>query len=314
MKDKHLVIYGVFDRAIGKCVMVGSTIHWPERIKGYKNYKWYSIEEHEHRVLWEGDIPDDEVFAAIRAVKEAAWIGRMKTWSAEGGHNQMNPVAWYLGNPNFYSDMSGEGNPTKRPEVRAKISAAHMGKTLSAEHRKNLGIAGTGRKHTKETKKKIGEWSRAKPVEYWDYMRCDGNPAKRPEVRQKISLSLEGRELSAESCAKISASRKGKATGDANGMRRPEVAIKFRKPKSEETKARMKDGWKDPERLAAASKRMSGNRNPAKAPEARAKMRKPKSEATKQAMKDGWTNRKRAKQPDFFDIWESQHLVKRKAA
>jgi hypothetical protein len=100
-------------------------------------------------------------------------------------------------------------------------------------------------------------------------LRVDINPPKRPEVRERISAGLEGRKLSEESRRKMSASRMGKATGDSNGMRRPEVADKFRKPKSELTKSRMTDAW---------------------------------------------INRKRLKQPDFFDIWESQHLLAQEAA
>ena len=50
-----------------------------------------------------------------------------------------------------------ENSGMKCPEVRAKVSAAHKGKKLSAEHRKKIGEGITGRKVSAETRKKIGE-------------------------------------------------------------------------------------------------------------------------------------------------------------
>lgn len=43
----------------------------------------------------------------------------------------------------------------KGPEVRAKLSLAHMGKTFSSESRANMSIAQTGRVHSAETKRKM---------------------------------------------------------------------------------------------------------------------------------------------------------------
>ena len=248
--------------------MVGSTIHWPERIKGYKKYRWYSSYSYEHRVLWEGSLPDDECLGAIRAVKEATWIGRMETWSSQDGHNQMNPVAWYLGNPDHYTEMSGDGNPTKRPEVRAKISAAHTGKIMTEAHRRNLGLASTGRKHTEETRRLMSESALALPFEHWDHMRGDRNPAKSLESRNKIKQAM-AEEHPRGFLGKHHTDETKQAQSKNNAMKRPEIAVKLRKPKSEVTKSRMKDGW---------------------------------------------INRKRSKQPDFFDIWESQHELQRKVA
>jgi hypothetical protein len=108
---KHLIIYGVFDTwARGKpCVMVGSTTYkLYARAQGYKNYKWYESDRHEHRALWEGDVEEDSL-TFVRAAKEAAWIGRMKTWYDQGGKNQMNPVIHALGNPNFFTEISRIG-------------------------------------------------------------------------------------------------------------------------------------------------------------------------------------------------------------
>lgn len=65
------------------------------------------------------------------------------------------------------------------PETRAKISAAHTGKSLSEEHKQRIGAAQKGRHRSAET-------------------------------RAKISAALQGKTFSAESKQKMSAARKGK--------------------------------------------------------------------------------------------------------
>ena len=51
----------------------------------------------------------------------------------------------------------GDKNPSKRPEVRAKQSEAHKGKTKSEQHRKNIAISKTGVKHSEEQNQKQSE-------------------------------------------------------------------------------------------------------------------------------------------------------------
>ena len=76
--------------------------------------------------------------------------------------------------------------------MRAKVSAAHKGKKLSAEHRKKIGEGITGRKVSAETRKKIGEAHKGKKLS--------------AEHRKKISENngMKGKKLSAEHRKKIS--------------------------------------------------------------------------------------------------------------
>jgi|GEM_PF-1919990 len=57
----------------------------------------------------------------------------------------------------FPARLFGENNPMKRPENRAKISAARKGKPLSVEHRKKLSIAHTGKHLSEDHKRKLSE-------------------------------------------------------------------------------------------------------------------------------------------------------------
>jgi hypothetical protein len=72
-----------------------------------------------------------------------------------------------------------------------------------------------------------------------DSCKGEGNPAKRPEVRQKISNALKGKPKSDEQKQKQSNKMKGRFTGDLNAAKRPEVRQKISnalkgKPKSQE--------------------------------------------------------------------------------
>lgn len=99
----------------------------------------------------------------------------------------------------------GEGNSgwTPSEETRAKIGAAHKGKTLSneqrttllnivrnpsAETRAKMSDAQIGRKHSEETLAKMSE----------------NNAMRRPEMRAKVSDALKGRPKSEETRAKLS--------------------------------------------------------------------------------------------------------------
>lgn len=102
----------------------------------------------------------------------------------------------------------GEGNSGWIPseETRAKIGAAHRGKTLSAEHcakllearlnitdetRARMSASQTGRKHTAETRALMSE----------------NNGSRRPDVAAKISAALVGKPKSDEHRAKLSVVR-----------------------------------------------------------------------------------------------------------
>ena len=97
----------------------------------------------------------------------------------------------------------GKNNPMfgkkHSEETRTKISASLKGRKFSAETRAKMSEANSGennpmfgRHHSEETLEKL---------------RAAMN---RPETRAKLSASLKGRKLSAETCAKLSAARVGK--------------------------------------------------------------------------------------------------------
>lgn len=97
----------------------------------------------------------------------------------------------------------GDANPSKHPEVRAKLSAAQRGKNKSPEAIANSAAAQRGRKHSAETRAKMSAAQRGKK--------------KSPEARAKISAALRERApASAETRAKLSAAHRGmKSTPEA---------------------------------------------------------------------------------------------------
>lgn len=141
----------------------------------------------------------------VRAYAE----GRMKSWNkghtvethpgvAKISESNKGNIPWNKGKTGVYSEetlrimsevrvqfyidhpeakLFGKDNPASRPEVRAKISKAHAGKTLSEEHKKAIGDAQRGiplpeemclrrcgpgnpfygRRHTKESKGQMSD-------------------------------------------------------------------------------------------------------------------------------------------------------------
>jgi len=112
------IVYGVFDDK--QCLMVGSTTNLSQRRRDYKVYSWFNKDNHVHKILWSGEIEVSSKFEAhvIRATKEAAWIGRMKTWYPEG-KNQANPIKQVLGGSYRFEDW-GEISHRKAAIGRAK--------------------------------------------------------------------------------------------------------------------------------------------------------------------------------------------------
>ena len=64
-----------------------------------------------------------------------------------------NPTRYWLGKVRY--DMLGENNPSKRLDVREKISQGNKGKMISLETRKKISEAQLGRKASIETRKKM---------------------------------------------------------------------------------------------------------------------------------------------------------------
>lgn len=148
--------------------------------------------------------------------------------------------------------IRSENNPAKRLDVRAKISASHIGKTLTREHRAKMSAA---------------------QIELW----------KDPEHRAKMSAARIGRVLTEETKTKISVAHIERCK-DPKVRARMSAAATGR-ILTEETKAKhsefMKEYWKDPENIAKHKEIMnrpeikakfSGENNPSKQPEVRAKI------------------------------------------
>jgi group I intron endonuclease len=88
-------------------------------------------------------------------------------------------------------------------ETREKISKANKGrkcKPFTKEHKKQISEANKGRKQL--------------------HMMGENNPAKRPEVRKKISEALKGRKLSNEHLKKLCEMNKGKTYEEIYGIKR----------------------------------------------------------------------------------------------
>lgn len=139
-------------------------------------------------------------------------------------------------NPMVAAKTTGENNSSKRPEVRAKISASVRALGDShpmkrPESRARVSAFMTGRRPTllhKEAQQagfarlRTQGWisknrGRARPD-----LRGDNHPSKRPEARARVSARFNGVPFTEEHKARISAS----LTGDRNPMKRPDVRAK----------------------------------------------------------------------------------------
>jgi len=57
-------------------------------------------------------------------------------------------------------DRTGRLGTPHTAETKAHLSVIHSGKILSAEHKKNIGISRTGKKHSKETLRRMSAWQK----------------------------------------------------------------------------------------------------------------------------------------------------------
>jgi predicted RNA-binding Zn-ribbon protein involved in translation (DUF1610 family) len=90
-------------------------------------------------------------------------------------------------------------------ETREKISKSLMGNIVSDETRAKQSESHKGQKQTPEQIERFRE-----------RMTGDSNPSKRPEVRQKISETLTGHEVSDETRQRQSDAARGKRKGESN--------------------------------------------------------------------------------------------------
>jgi hypothetical protein len=74
------------------------------------------------------------------------------------------------------------------------MSLAHRGVPLSEEHKKHIALAGIGRRHSEESKRKLSEaWTVERIEKLRERLRTDGNPAKLEIVRAKIRAAKLGK-------------------------------------------------------------------------------------------------------------------------
>ncbi len=106
--------------------------------------------------------------------------------------------------------------------------------------RHRLSVSGTGKKHSDGTKEQMRQSALNRSPETYDHMRGEGNPAKRPEVRKLLSEFQQGENNPKGFLGKRHTAEAKAGMSKNNAMKRPEIAIKFKKPKSEETRAKMR--------------------------------------------------------------------------
>lgn len=87
-------------------------------------------------------------------------------------------------------------------EARAKLRAAHLGKTLTAEHRAKVSAAGKGRKYSAEVRAKMSETQR--------------NRVLSPEAKANIIARHKGKFVSDETRKRISAAQKARPRTEAD--------------------------------------------------------------------------------------------------
>ena len=128
---------------------------------------------------------------------EREWIAILNTYEDKNHYNQtpggdFNPMNVL----EIAAKISGENNPTKNPEVRAKISEALKGKEVSEETKRKISEGNKGKKMSEEARKKISKAHKGKK--------------KSKEHRKKISEAHSGKKLSEETRKKMSEAKKGK--------------------------------------------------------------------------------------------------------
>ena len=143
-------------------------------------------------------------------------------------------------------------------EKRAKIAAAHKGKTLSTEHKAAIAAGGVGRKPSEETRQKLRAAQRA---------RAEKDPARWAELAEQSAERQRNRVWTPEQrenarVAKLGSKPKVSPEGRA---RRREALVAYNKSRvvSEETRAKMAAAKKGkpahPNTVAAQKERMKGN-------------------------------------------------------
>jgi len=224
---RERVIYGLIDGDTMELRYIGQTVDRVGRLATHKKAgnrnthlnRWLR-KTHWNMIILERDPPDlnEAEMCWIHDMREqgARLLNHTDGGGGTVGWNHSLKVRAKIGDA-----KRGEHNPAKRPEVRAKNSAAHRGnlnswfgkkRNHSPETRTKIGAARRGRKLSIDTRAKISAALRGKP-----------KPPRSPEHRANISAALSGKPRSVETRAKISAANRG----DKNPAKRPEVRARI---------------------------------------------------------------------------------------
>lgn len=175
----------------------------------------------------------------------------------------------------------GEGVSSPTPEVRAKMSAAKIGKNLSDKHKQSIGISNTkpkpprtpehcakiaaaharrrelGLPHGNKGKQHDSNWSKGIPktedqkakisaaltgrTYSEERLAVHKEAMNRPETKAKLSAAASGKSPSAETRSKLSAALVGKSKGPEFSIKMREVARIREEKKKEQFISRMNE-------------------------------------------------------------------------
>lgn len=180
-------IYALCCPVSGEIRYVGKTINLRTRLRAHLKAK----NEKTHKQYWvnsvaaKGLVPIFEILEEIPS--EIDWQESERFWIS---------YLRFIGCRLTNSIAGGIGGLSPCAATREKQRAAKLGRKLSEEHKRNVGIAGMGRKLSAAHIAATSAGNRGKK--------------RSEETRRKIGLKSKGRVFSKESRARMSASRIGK--------------------------------------------------------------------------------------------------------
>ncbi len=159
-------------------------------------YRSRDLSRRDHRGAWIRSLTSVGAMYGVEVLElfaDRAWLNFAEARWIAHGRNQ----GWRLTN---HTD-GGDGcvGRIQSDETKKKMSAATTGRIISDEWRRNISIAGRGRK-------------------------CPGRTISR-ERAEKTAATLRGRKLSAEHSANISAGKTGKKIGPRSAEARAKVSV-----------------------------------------------------------------------------------------
>lgn len=215
-------IYVLIDPETNEIRYVGKSNNPKQRL--WRHLKKTRENEDCYRTRWINDLKSRDLKPHMEIIEEVPfdqWPERERYWIAYYREQGCHLTNTFEG---------GIGPGTHTPETRAKIGAAHRGKTgrkmppFSEEHRYKISLAKKGTKASEETKVKQSEARKGRIVSPETRAKiAEANRGKKrpdvkpnlgkstpPEVRAKISASLTGKRLSPEAIEKRSAKIRGR--------------------------------------------------------------------------------------------------------